>query len=85
MTGPVVVLVTAGLAAVLAVSITGRFDAMALVLLVLIVAIGALGVAVARSSDASRVVPARCPECDGLVSANAPYCKHCGAATTERS
>lgn len=48
-------------------------------LLGLIVLLGGLAVAVARKSDRRETGPARCPECGGLVSPNAPYCKHCGA------
>jgi hypothetical protein len=49
------------------------------VLLGVIVLLGALSVAVARKSDRGAVGPATCAECGGLISPNAPYCKHCGA------
>lgn len=48
-------------------------------LLALIVLLGILAVAVARKADRGSVAPARCTECGGLISAHAPYCKHCGA------
>lgn len=48
-------------------------------LLGVIVLLGALAVAVARKSDRGATQPAVCPECEGLISPHAPYCKHCGA------
>lgn len=51
-------------------------------LLFLIVATGALAIAIARRSDRGLASPARCAECGGLISPNAPYCKHCGAIIT---
>ncbi|HVM36732.1 MAG TPA: hypothetical protein VM784_15510 [Actinomycetota bacterium] len=47
-------------------------------LLALIVSLGGLAVGVARKTDRGSITPARCPECGGLISRHAPYCKHCG-------
>ena len=51
----------------------------AAILLGLIVALGALAIAVARKAQSGEVEPARCRSCGGLMSPNAPSCKHCGA------
>ena len=52
-------------------------DATGLVILSLVVGVGLLGIALL--SRTGRVQPATCSECNGLISPNAPYCKHCGA------
>lgn len=80
MSAAVTVVVAAGLVVVIALSLTRGVDAVAIVLLVLIAAMGATGVAVARRANRGSVAPASCPECNGLVSPHAPYCKHCGAS-----
>ncbi|MBW3594814.1 MAG: hypothetical protein KY391_04480, partial [Actinobacteria bacterium] len=54
-------------------------DAAGGVILVLVFGVGALTIAVARKSGSGAVTPAECPACNGLISPNAPYCKHCGA------
>lgn len=54
------------------------FDATALILFVALVAVGALAIAVARAKDEGMAAPAQCAACGGLMSPNAPYCKHCG-------
>lgn len=46
--------------------------------LTFIVAFGVMALAVIRKSSRGAVGPSRCPECSGLNSPNAPYCKHCG-------
>ena len=56
----------------------GRLDPGGIVILIAIVAIAALGFAALRRT--ASISPERCGECDGVVSAHAPYCKHCGAA-----
>lgn len=79
MTLAVSALVAVGIAAALAAGLSAGFDSVALVLLAGLVAVGALGIAVARRSDGVAARPARCRACGGLVSRGAPYCKHCGA------
>lgn len=49
------------------------------VLLGLVLAAAALVVAVVRRQKAGGIGPAVCAECGGVISPNAPYCKHCGA------
>jgi len=54
------------------------FDTTAVILFVSLVAVGALAIAVARGRDKGLTAPAQCTACGGLMSPNAPYCKHCG-------
>jgi hypothetical protein len=77
-----IAIVGAGIAVALAAGVAGGFDAVSIVILVLIVAMGALAIAVARRS-AGGVRPAFCAVCDGVISPHAPYCKHCGAPVGE--
>jgi hypothetical protein len=74
----VVVIVGAGLCAVILAAAAGGVDAMAGILIVLIVALGALAVSVARKARSGTVEPRTCAKCGGLVSPRAPFCKHCG-------
>lgn len=54
------------------------FDAAAVAILITLVATGVLAIVIARKSEGDAVGPATCPACGGLMSPNAPYCKHCG-------
>lgn len=67
-----------GLALAVGLAIARGLDAVALVILCAMIALGALAVAIARKTGSGGVEPARCRECGGLNSPNAPYCKHCG-------
>lgn len=71
--------VGAGVAAALYLGIRHGFDATAIVILLVIVAVGLLGVVVAARFETGGAQPARCAECGGVISPHAPYCKHCGA------
>lgn len=78
MTAAVVVTVVTGV--ILSVMIglkRGGFTAASLLLLGLVVGFGALAIIVARKSRSGLVEPRACPHCGGLISPNAPYCKHC--------
>ena len=55
------------------------FDSGSLVILGFIVLFGALAIAVADKAKSGAIEPATCPSCEGLISPNAPHCKHCGA------
>ena len=79
MTGAVVALVVLGVAVVLALGLAVGFDSTALIIFAFVVVFGALAIAAARKARSGAVAPGGCPECGGLVSPNAPYCKHCGA------
>ena len=78
MNAAVIALVVVGIAFVLAVS-TQVADAATLTIAGFVIATGALAIAVVRRSRSGTVAPATCRECGGLISPNAPYCKHCGA------
>jgi hypothetical protein len=71
--------VIGGLVLVLGVALASEVDALGAVLIAVIVAVGCLGVAIARRARRGAVAPATCPRCEGLISPSAPYCKHCGA------
>ncbi|MBA2273442.1 MAG: hypothetical protein H0W21_05995 [Actinobacteria bacterium] len=81
MTAWVTGIVVAGVSLVLLTGVTKGFDTVSLPILGGIVALGALAIAVARRAGSGTVGPGRCAGCGGLVSPNAPVCKHCGAAT----
>lgn len=74
-----------GLAVALTVSVglVAGLDVYAAVILGLILAFGWLAISVARRSSGRSIAPARCAECRGVGSPNAPYCKHCGARLRE--
>ena len=78
-----IAIVLLGFALTAALAVAGGLDGPGLVILTLVVAVGGLGIAVARRSGTDVVQPAECPDCGGLVSPNAPVCKHCGAALAE--
>jgi hypothetical protein len=79
MSAAVTILVLVAIAFVVNVGIVAGLDAYATVILGLIVSLGALSLAIAGRSRSGSIGPARCPGCGGLVSRNAPYCKHCAA------
>jgi hypothetical protein len=72
-----VIVVLAGVIAAALAGATSGLDATSLLLLGAIVAVGALAIALVRKMGAGSVAPARCRGCGGLISATAPYCKHC--------
>ena len=75
-----IVVAGVGLAVVLG---AGRgFDAVSLTLFLGIVGLGVLAIAIARRAAAGTVRAGRCESCGGLISPNAPTCKHCGAPVT---
>ena len=74
-----VAIVIAGLAVALGLAVAAGLDATGAIILGLIVATGLLAIAVVRKTRQGAVAPAQCSECGGLLSPNAPYCKHCGA------
>ena len=74
-----VAIVLLGIGLVTGLAVAGGLDMTGAIILVLVFAMGALSIAVARRSTTGVVQPAECPSCRGVVSPNAPYCKHCGA------
>jgi F0F1-type ATP synthase assembly protein I len=71
-------LVVAGIVLAVVLAARSGLDPLGAILFLLIVGLGALVVAIARRASRGGVAPERCPRCGGLVSAHAPYCKHCG-------
>ncbi len=82
MTVVTTVIVAVGIALSVFWGMARGFDPVSISLVALIAAAGALAVAVARKSSSGAVMPDRCASCGGLISANAPYCKHCGRSRT---
>ena len=80
-----IAIVIAGLGVATVLAIAGGLDATGTIILALILATGCLAIAVVRKKGEGIVGPAQCAECDGLLSPNAPYCKHCGAQIPKRS
>lgn len=80
----VTLLVGLAIAFVVSIGLVAGLDAYAAVILGFILAFGWLAVAVARRSRGGAIAPARCRDCGGVMSANAPYCKHCGARLEQR-
>lgn len=78
MTAAVTALVVLGIAVVVALGLTAGFDWTAVIILAFVVVLGVLAVLAARKARSGMVTPGRCRECRGLISPNAPYCKHCG-------
>ena len=73
-----ITIVTLGLALALVLGFSQGFDTTSITILVLIAVVGALAIAATNPSKREAVEPAVCTECGGLISPNAPYCKHCG-------
>lgn len=68
----------AGVGFVAALTAAGaQYGLVEVVLLSFVLAVAALGLSMLVRSK--RVEPAVCPHCSGVVSPNAPYCKHCNA------
>lgn len=77
-----VAIVVAGIALSTAIGAAAGFGLVSVILLGVIVACGALVIAIVTKSRTGAVGPAACSRCGGLISPNAPFCKHCGAPTT---
>jgi pheromone shutdown protein TraB len=75
----VTVLVLLAIAFVVSVGLAAGLDVFAAALLGFILLTGVLALAAVRRMGSKRVGPVPCPHCSGVVSLNAPYCKHCGA------
>jgi hypothetical protein len=74
-----IAVVLAGIALVVSVAFIAGADAATVLYVAPIVLLGTVVVGVALKTRAGKVRPAECPNCGGLVSPNAPVCKHCGA------
>ena len=74
-----IAIVGLGLAFIAGLAVAFGLDSTGVVIVALLVGAGWLAIAVAKRSGSGTVAPAECAACGGLVSPNAPYCKHCGA------
>jgi hypothetical protein len=74
----VTVLVLTAIVFVVSVGLAAGLDVYAAAILGFILLTGAVALGVARRTRSGGVGPAFCPHCAGVVSPNAPYCKHCG-------
>ena len=74
----IVGVVVAGIVYTTALALTGNLDLYAGIVFALVVATGFLAIAIVRRSTSGMTAPVQCTECGGLLSPNAPYCKHCG-------
>ena len=78
------VVVIAGIVLAFLLGLERGFDIGAIVIFSLLLGVGALALAVVRKSGRGTVGPATCDDCGGLISPNAPYCKHCAATAGDR-
>lgn len=85
MSAAAIAIVVLGLALASGLAVAAGLDTTGAIILGLLFGMGLLAVAVARKSGVGSVRPAECAECGGLLSPNAPYCKHCGARVEARS
>jgi hypothetical protein len=76
-----IAIVVSGIALSTAIGAATGFGVITLILLGIIVAFGALVIAIVMKSKTGTVGPASCDRCGGLISPSAPLCKHCGAPT----
>jgi hypothetical protein len=74
-----IAIVVAGIALVVSVAFLADVDTVTVLYVAPIVLLGLVVVSVAVKTRGGSVRPAECPDCGGLVSPNAPVCKHCGA------
>ena len=81
MTRVVVGIVLLGVGLALFLGVVYGFDTVAVSMLFALLLLGGLAIAVARGKERGMTAPARCHSCGGLMSPNAPYCKHCGQPT----
>jgi len=75
----VIVIVVLGFGLTGALALIRGLDLAGAIIFASVIATGTLAIAIARKAGGGSVAPAECRACGGLVSPNAPYCKHCGA------
>ena len=68
-----------GVVAVVALALGNGLDAKGGALIAGICGLGLLVLGAGRKMREGTVQPRACDACGGLISPNAPYCKHCGA------
>lgn len=81
----VVTFVLTGIVAAILLGLGVGFDPTAYLILGLIALTGFGAVLIARRFKAGLAAPARCAECGGYISPNAPYCKHCNTVVSTKT
>ena len=79
MTAVARIIVFAGFLAVAALALAAGIDATGILIVAFVLAAGGIALAVVKKTESGVIWPARCPHCGGVISPNAPYCKHCAA------
>ena len=74
-----IALVLIGIALVVSIAFAAGEDFAVIFYVAPVVFLGLVVVAAAVKMRSGSVRPAECENCGGLISPNAPYCKHCGA------
>lgn len=74
-----IALVVGGIALVVGIAFATDVDTATIFYIAPILLLGAVVIGAAVKTRGGRVRPAECDNCGGLISPNAPYCKHCGA------
>lgn len=74
-----IAVVVTGIALVVSVAFAAGRDAALVLYVAPVVLLGVIVIAAAVKMYKGRVGPSECERCGGLLSPNAPYCKHCGA------
>lgn len=81
MTAVAIAIIIAGVVFVAATAVAGRtFNLIELLLVSVVMGFALLALGVVRQARHAR--PATCAECGGVISPNAPVCKHCGEPTS---
>ncbi len=76
-----ITVVIVGSAVALVLGLAAGMDKVAIVLFGSVIGAGFLVVAAVGRMGSGTVAPGHCVSCGGLISPNAPYCKHCGETT----
>lgn len=74
-----ITLVILGIALVVGIAFAAGGDIAVVFYVAPVVLLGVVVIAAAVKMRSGAVQPDECADCGGLISPNAPYCKHCGA------
>ena len=73
-----IAVVLVGTAVALTIGLAAGMDRVALILFGFILGAGVLVLAAVGRMRGGSITPGHCALCEGLISPNSPYCKHCG-------
>lgn len=73
-----VAVVLGGSIVALILGLAAGMDGLAILLFGFVLGAGMLVIAAVNRMSSGAITPGHCAECGGLISSNAPYCKHCG-------